>query len=168
MPTVGNFLTGWDFLISLKPSAFCWRAVLRGDRRLAVRRPCLSFPTPWEGTNPSAARALHQGCPSPNAPPSRWPPRPRRSPGLRARRREAKPSGEGRRRASPRRWQTGSSFSPDVSPLGRREKRQLCLLAHAGGDGGREARRWKGSRVEPAAQPPLSASSADSFIAAAG
>lgn len=45
IPMVGNFLTGWDFLISLKPSAFYWRAVLRGDRRLAVRRPCLSFPT---------------------------------------------------------------------------------------------------------------------------
>lgn len=68
----------------------------------------------------------------------------------------------------------------DGSPLRWREKRQLCLLAHAGsGDGGRDMQRSKGSRVEPAAQPPLSASpargrpdraaaSADSFIAAAG
>lgn len=77
---------------------------------------------------------------------------------LREYRREARLSREGRRRASPWRSQTGSSFSPDVladgSPLRWREKRQLCLLAHAGsGDGGQDARRSKGNRVEPAAQP---------------
>lgn len=96
--------------------------------------------------------------------PSRWPRRSRRSlrllaPGCANTGREARLSREGRRRASPWRSQTGSSFSPDVladgSPLRWREKRQLCLLAHAGGgDGGQDARRWKGSRVEPAAQPP--------------
>jgi len=78
--------------------------------------------------------------------------------------------------------QTGSSSSPDVladgSLLHWREKRRLCLLACAcGGDGGQDTRRWKGSWVQPAAQPPLSASpacsrpdraAADSFIAAVG